>query len=62
VGGRWRFLGGNIILGQGRLLESKSFFRSLLAHTIPYRWLTLGNQLVRDQIYEEDLAMRIKAK
>jgi len=26
------------------------------------RWLTLGNQLGPDQIYEEDLAMRVKAK
>ena len=34
----------------------------LLVHTFRYSWLTLGNQLVRDQIYEEDLAMRIKAK
>lgn len=27
-----------------------------------HRWLTLGNQLGPDQIYEEDLAARIKAK
>lgn len=27
-----------------------------------HRWLTLGNQLGTDQIYEEDLAARIKAK
>ena len=26
------------------------------------RWLTLGNQLGADQIYEEDLALRIKSK
>lgn len=26
------------------------------------RWLTLGNQLGQDQIYEEDLAARIKAR
>jgi len=26
------------------------------------RWLTLGNQLGGDQIYEEDLATRIKAR
>lgn len=26
------------------------------------RWLTLGNQLGPDQIYEEDLAVRIKAR
>ena len=26
------------------------------------RWLTLGNQLGPDQIYEEDLAARIKAR
>lgn len=26
------------------------------------RWLTLGNQLGADQIYEEDLAERIKAR
>ena len=25
-------------------------------------WLTLGNQLGQDQIYEEDLAARIKAR
>jgi hypothetical protein len=61
VEGRWRFLGGNIILGQGTL-ENELFLRWLLVHTFRYRWLTLGNQLVRDQIYEEDLAMRIKAK
>ncbi len=28
----------------------------------PKRWLTLGNQLGGDQIYEEDLATRIKAR
>ena len=26
------------------------------------RWLTLGNQLGTDQIYEEDLAARIRAR
>jgi N6-adenosine-specific RNA methylase IME4 len=26
------------------------------------RWLTLGNQLGGDEIYEEDLAVRIKAR
>jgi hypothetical protein len=26
------------------------------------RWLTLGNQLGADQIYEEDMAERIKAR
>jgi len=31
-------------------------------HNTRSGWLTLGNQLVRDQIYEEDLAMRIKAR
>lgn len=38
------------------------FFFAAVVQTFRYRWLTLGNQLVRDQIYEEDLAMRIKAK
>ena len=27
-----------------------------------YRWLTLGNQLGPDQIFEEELAARIKAR
>jgi hypothetical protein len=31
---------------------------SILSH----RWLTLGNQLGPDQIYEEELAARIKAR
>lgn len=30
--------------------------------TLAQRWLTLGNQLGPDQIYEEDLAARIKAR
>lgn len=29
---------------------------------LPLSWLTLGNQLGPDQVYEEDLAARIKAK
>jgi mRNA (2'-O-methyladenosine-N6-)-methyltransferase len=35
--------------------------RSLLTMMLR-RWLTLGNQLGQDQIYEEDLAARIKAR
>jgi len=30
--------------------------------SVPLSWLTLGNQLGSDQIYEEDLALRIKTK
>ncbi|KAG6903363.1 hypothetical protein C0995_013116 [Termitomyces sp. Mi166 len=33
-----------------------------LIQSVNIRWLTLGNQLGPDQIYEEDLAARIKAK
>ena len=32
------------------------------SHNTRPGWLTLGNQLGADQIYEEDLAARIKAR
>jgi mRNA (2'-O-methyladenosine-N6-)-methyltransferase len=31
-------------------------------HNVRPGWLTLGNQLGSDQIYEEDLALRIESK
>jgi hypothetical protein len=53
-----KFSGGNITLDLGMwavdryLVKAQSFVR----------WLTLGNQLGADQIYEDDVAERIKAR
>ncbi len=60
VGERLKSLGGNIILVLGWYFSLPH--QSIVLTSGCDRWLTLGNQLGPDQIYEEDLAARIKAK
>lgn len=66
MGGRLRSLGGSITCDRGAFTVGffSVFFRICL--TLPYgvvsRWLTLGNQLGGDQIFEEDLAARIRTR
>jgi len=60
VEGRLRSLEGSTILGQGEF--SVRHARELDWVALIFRWLTLGNQLGNDQIFEEDMAMRINER
>ena len=59
AGARSKFSVESTTRGQGGLSPTN---RDGNANLKVERWLTLGNQLGGDQIYEEDLATRIKAR
>ena len=39
-----------------------AYRRNIQSQLYTFRWLTLGNQLGPDQIHEEDMAARIRAR
>lgn len=60
MGGRLKSSEGSTILGQGE--SPVRLGRETELSDLDSRWLTLGNQLGNDQIFEEDMAARINER